>query len=611
MKKLTILLCAILMCTTASAQEWTEHAVDSEFEGANCVYAADVDNDGDIDVLGAAIFADDITWWENLDGTGLVWFEHIVDGEYDGVQSVYAADMDGDGDIDVLGAAYSVDEITWWENLDGNGLSWAEHVVDENFNGCRKAYAADVDGDGDMDVLGAASSSDMIAWWENLDGTGLNWSEHIVDEMYNYAHCVFTADVNGDGNMDVLGAACIDGIVWWENLDGTGLNWSEHVVDEMFDCAVNVYAADVDNDGDIDVLGAARNVNDTDDIAWWENVDGDGLNWSEHSLDENYDGAWGVHATDMDGDGDVDILSSAQHAQEITYWENLDGTGLTWFEHTVDDSFDMARGVFAEDVDGDGDIDVLGAALFADDIAWWEQLGSPDLIDISLTAPNPLIVPRGGSFQYEALVTSNLPSPYNVDFWTYVSLPNGSPYGPLQRINNVPMTPTTIIGPVNLGLAIPQTAVLGEYTFHMQAGRFPATVVGEDEFPFEVVAATGTNGLPSSDWSAWGLDQLHQTSSEETVTDVATPTTYSLAGAYPNPFNASTTLTVNLPEIAELTVVVYNTLGQEVVRIADGTMSAGKHDFSFNASTLSSGVYFVQVRVPGKLDELRKVVLMK
>ncbi len=243
------------------------------------------------------------------------------------------------------------------------------------------------------------------------------------------------------------------------------------------------------------------------------------------------------------------------------------------------------------------------------DAIGWEE--PPNLLEVSLTAQNPLIVPRGSSFQYEALVTSNLPSPYNVDFWTYVSLPNGSPYGPLQRINNVPMTPTTIIGPVNLGLAIPQTAVLGEYTFHMQAGRFPATVVGEDEFPFEVVAATGTNGLPSSDWSAWGLDQLHQTSSEETVTDVATPTTYSLAGAYPNPFNASTTLTVNLPEIAELTVVVYNTLGQEVVRIADGTMSAGRHDFTFNASTLSSGVYFVQVQVPGKLDELQKVVLMK
>ncbi len=112
---------------------------------------------------------------------------------------------------------------------------------------------------------------------------------------------------------------------------------------------------------------------------------------------------------------------------------------------------------------------------------------SAQLVDISLSAPNPLIVPRGGSFQYEALVTSNLSSPYNVDFWTYITLPNGTWYGPLQRINNIPMTPTTIIGPVNLSLAIPQNAFLGDYIFHMQAGLFPTTVVGEDEFSFEVV----------------------------------------------------------------------------------------------------------------------------
>ena len=56
--------------------------------------------------------------------------EHIVDSEFDHVTSVYAEDVDGDGDMDVLGAAGSYnDDIKWWENNDGSGTSWTEHTV--------------------------------------------------------------------------------------------------------------------------------------------------------------------------------------------------------------------------------------------------------------------------------------------------------------------------------------------------------------------------------------------------------------------------------------------------------------------------------------------------
>ena len=54
---------------------------------------------------------------------------------------------------------------------------------------------------------------------------------------------------------------------------------------------------------------------------------------------------------------------------------NTAGDGTAWTEHTVDGSFGGAFSVHAADVDGDGDLDVLGAAVFADDIAWWENRG--------------------------------------------------------------------------------------------------------------------------------------------------------------------------------------------------------------------------------------------
>lgn len=104
------------------------------------------------------------------------------------------------------------------ENTAGDGTAWTEHTVDNYFAGAFSVYAADVDGDGDIDVLGAARDAWVIAWWENTAGDGTAWTKHTVDIPFAYACSVFAADVDGDGDIDILGAAEIDNdITWWEN----------------------------------------------------------------------------------------------------------------------------------------------------------------------------------------------------------------------------------------------------------------------------------------------------------------------------------------------------------------------------------------------------------
>ena len=77
-----------------------------------------------------------------------------------------AVDIDGDGDMDVLGAAYNANDIAWCEN-DGTE-NFTEHTIDR-FLGVRSSRCT-LDGDGDMDVLGAARYDDEIVWYEN-DGS--------------------------------------------------------------------------------------------------------------------------------------------------------------------------------------------------------------------------------------------------------------------------------------------------------------------------------------------------------------------------------------------------------------------------------------------------------
>ena len=115
-----------------------------------------------MDVLGAArgpspnIGDAEIAWWENTADGGAIWAEHTVDAGFEGAFSVFAADIDGDGDTDVLGAALDSDRVTWWENTAGDGTAWTAHNLDSTFDGAWSVSATDGDGDGDTDVLGAA-----------------------------------------------------------------------------------------------------------------------------------------------------------------------------------------------------------------------------------------------------------------------------------------------------------------------------------------------------------------------------------------------------------------------------------------------------------------------
>jgi hypothetical protein len=185
-----------------------KHMVDDSLEGAACVYAEDVNGDGYMDVLGAGSNNNTITWYENDDSSGTSWTKHVIDDEFMNPVTVYGEDVNGDGHMDVIGASCWTHDITWWENDDGSGTSWTEHVIDSDFKGSYSVYAEDVNGDGYMDVLGASYNDGQIAWWENDDGSGTSWTEHMVDAEFVGAQCVYAGDVLSGG---VSRAIALDG----------------------------------------------------------------------------------------------------------------------------------------------------------------------------------------------------------------------------------------------------------------------------------------------------------------------------------------------------------------------------------------------------------------
>jgi hypothetical protein len=90
----------------------------------------------------------------------------IVRSETNGPRSACAADLDGDGDLDVLSASENDNKIAWYAN-DGTGRFGPQQVITTEADGAESVYAADLDGDGDLDVLSASARDDKIAWYEN------------------------------------------------------------------------------------------------------------------------------------------------------------------------------------------------------------------------------------------------------------------------------------------------------------------------------------------------------------------------------------------------------------------------------------------------------------
>jgi fibronectin type 3 domain-containing protein len=343
------------------------------------VYSADLDGDGDLDVLSASVGDDKIAWYENTDGTGTFGPQQVISIFTNTPWSVYSADLDGDGDMDVLSASYDDNKIAWYENTDGIGTFGPQQVITTAAHGALSVYSADLDGDGDMDVLSSGDNIN-IAWYENTDGAGAFGIQQVITTLADYAICVYSADLDGDGDMDVLSASSGDDkIAWYENSDGAGTFGAQQVITILADRASSVYSADIDGDGNLDVLSASS-YNGGSKIAWYKNIDGAGTFGTQHLITTEAVGAYSVYSGDLDGDGDMDVLSASLFDDKIAWYENTDGAGNFGAQQVITILADFAYSVYSADIDGDGDLDVLSASSYDDKIAWYENL-TPNVHD--------------------------------------------------------------------------------------------------------------------------------------------------------------------------------------------------------------------------------------
>jgi hypothetical protein len=377
------------------------------------VYASDVDRDGDTDVLSASKNDSKIAWYEN--NGSQTFTPHTISSDALGAYKVTTADIDGDSDTDVLSASYTDHTIAWYENNGSQGFT--KKIITTNAVTALDVFAADIDGDGDTDVMSASSSDSKIAWYQN-DGNQ-NFTEKTVTTNALAARSVFAADVDSDGDTDILSASLDSKFTWYENVDNE--NFTPHTITNSALGANHLIATDLDSDSDTDVLGASYN---DDTIAWYEN-DGNEA-FTKHVISTSANFAFRVFAADMDGDGDTDVLSASGLDDKIAWYENDGGENFT--PHTISVAADGPEGMFAADIDGDGDIDVLSTSFNDNKIAWYENLGNRLVTNTNDSGP--------GSLRQAIVETNTNPDPETISFRIGTGVQTVAPTAALPTITN-------------------------------------------------------------------------------------------------------------------------------------------------------------------------------
>ena len=341
-----------------SSGVWQKSEIANEYSRSASIDPADLDGDGRVDILSCSRMKDRISWYRNIGGTSLFAPQQILVDAAGAPKYVCAADLDGDYDLDVLVILEDRNEIVWYENVNGSGEVELRQVMVDEANDASSAHVADVDGDGDPDVL---CSGTNLVWYENLDGRGAFGAPQTI--ATGGATPVQTGDLDGDGDLDVLSTwrheqvfflypPCKDcDASWFENADGKGTFWREHIFLTPDHFSQSVYPADLDGDGDCDLVSASARTNV---VSWFENVDSLGTFVFSSAIGYGES----IDVVDLDCDGDLDVLCGSSANAKLVWHENEDGRGTFGPEHVIGtDKYQVV--VRTADLDGDGDQEAL------------------------------------------------------------------------------------------------------------------------------------------------------------------------------------------------------------------------------------------------------------
>ncbi len=315
---------------------WSFHEIASNppfIEFSTDMQAADIDNDGDPDVIvGNAGGTNNLIWFENPrinppTGSGndptiaANWSNHIIGTHGDWVHDIEIGDLDNDGKLDIISSGHGFTHI-WKNDLP---FGWIDIQLS---NAGKGVFIGDINSDGWKDI------ATPFGWLANPTVTILNSWEFYPISVSAPNDEVLLADINGDSRLDLI---TIDAhgpseFAWYKSpSDPTLSSWIKTIIDGSMG-AHKLEAADFNNDGFVDILVGLE----LDDLSiYFNSTDSMGI-FTKQQLDTK--AAHNARAGDIDNDGDIDVFGAdyAGHPPSVVYFnESVVPVELTSFTYAV------------------------------------------------------------------------------------------------------------------------------------------------------------------------------------------------------------------------------------------------------------------------------------
>ncbi len=311
------------------APKWAPHEIAkpqhyapaTEFSNSFLNFCLDVNQDGWIDQIRISLPGEEIAWYENPGKKSGWWKMHPVISNA-GNESPAFFDVDGDGRPDIICNDPIAKEMIWLKSPSVKGDTvFQKHVISTKDAPGTGRYThglgwIDMNKDGRKDIVITKG------WWEcPVEALQPNWVFH-PEDLGEDCSQIFALDADGDGNQDLISTSAHDYGIWWHQKikDQSGnTSWVHHVISKLFSETHALAMADVNGDGNPDLVTGKRYFAhngkdpggmDAAVLYWYEYKPGKEPVWVPHQLDDNSGVGLQVFVQDINNDGLPDIITA-------------------------------------------------------------------------------------------------------------------------------------------------------------------------------------------------------------------------------------------------------------------------------------------------------------
>ncbi|MEM7162087.1 MAG: FG-GAP-like repeat-containing protein [Bacteroidota bacterium] len=349
---------------------------------------SDLNNDGHLDLITASRDDKKVAWYPNL-GNAVFGRQIVITRNANGARSLDVGDLNNDGHIDIVSASLLDNRIAWYKNSD-QGSDFEQISLSTSGDGAWEVDLFDYDSDGDLDIFAIYFNANEVVLFENL-GTGDFSSEILISNEVEEPRAISCLDVDGDGLKDILigsGTFFGDYLSYCKNEGNSSFSGPEFLSTQVSRIS-DLELADLDNDGDLDIIAAQGD--GASIIEWIENEGANSFD-NVHSISTTSSDVSDVDIADLNGDGNLDIVAGHDDFSKTIEVFLNDGFGEFAEGQSISPEHTKRSAVAIEDIDGDNDIDVLSTFNLFDELILTRNNGlaefsSGEKINTSLINP--------------------------------------------------------------------------------------------------------------------------------------------------------------------------------------------------------------------------------